>query len=83
MCGIAGYIDFSKRLEINNLNNILNLQNLRGPENKQIKKINDNIFLGHNRLKIIDLRDAANQPFTSNSGNCLLYLMGKFIIFQE
>ena len=83
MCGIAGYIDFSKRLEINNLNNILNLQNLRGPENKQIKKINDNIFLGHNRLKIIDLRDAANQPFTSNSGNLSIVFNGEIYNFSE
>ena len=36
------------------------------------------IFFRHNRLKIIDLRDAANQPFTSNSGNLSIVFNGNF-----
>ena len=64
MCGIAGFIDLqlsidSKRdLNFKMLNKILH----RGPEASNVF-VEDIVSLGHNRLKIIDLSDEANQPF--------------------
>ena len=41
----------------------------RGPDSKNILPINKNLLFGHNRLKIIDLSNKANQPMTSNKCN--------------
>lgn len=64
MCGIAGLIDsrFSeeanRELTYKMLNKILH----RGPEATRVYTEGP-VSLGHNRLKIIDLSDEANQPF--------------------
>jgi asparagine synthase (glutamine-hydrolysing) len=59
MCGIYGFIG---NAESSLLEKKLSLINYRGPDNTAIYK-NQNIFLGHNRLAIIDLDTRANQPF--------------------
>ena len=64
MCGIAGFIEHQlseeqkKQLNFNMLRSIVH----RGPENSSVWT-KENVSLGHNRLKIIDLSDEANQPF--------------------
>ncbi len=65
MCGIAGFIDGSIRqgeakLLIEKM--LLSISH-RGPDNSSIFQSNEVTF-GHNRLTIIDLSDAANQPMT-------------------
>lgn len=64
MCGIAGFIDSS--LSTNDGSNLLNamLEKIahRGPDARGIFN-EDAVWLGHNRLSIIDLSDEANQPF--------------------
>ena len=63
MCGISvifGKNSYDFRL-INSL--VKGLQH-RGPDHSHISKINSNLIFGHNRLKIIDLSDRANQPFS-------------------
>ena len=63
MCGIAGFIGFENNKELALLAN--EIQKHRGPDNQQIW--NDNyIALAHQRLSIIDLSEAANQPFHKN-----------------
>jgi asparagine synthase (glutamine-hydrolysing) len=63
MCGIAGFI--SKKISVQNADNVLEnmLQAIahRGPDYRG-KWINAPVYLGHNRLSIIDLSDDANQP---------------------
>lgn len=64
MCGIAGFIDSS--LSTNDggklLNSMLEKIAHRGPDARGI--FNDEfVWLGHNRLSIIDLSNEANQPF--------------------
>ena len=49
----------------NNFREALNIMNYRGPESSQIKKYND-FYLGHNRLKIVDLKSESDQPFINN-----------------
>ena len=70
MCGIFGYIDFESNKEkhpIDELKKSLEIISYRGPDHSGFKTFKDNnttIFLGHNRLSIIDLSSAGNQPFS-------------------
>ena len=41
------------------------------------------IYFGHNRLKIIDPSDAANQPFTSPDGRYILLYNGEIYNYRE
>ena len=68
MCGIAGYYG-SKKIERYKINNCLETMEKRGPDSngaKFLKYKNKFIGLLHSRLKIIDLFDRSNQPFTIN-----------------
>jgi len=65
MCGILGLIDKNKSISSKKFSSALKLQNSRGPDNTCVKNFhlkNINLFFGHNRLKIIDLSNNANQP---------------------
>lgn len=59
MCGFVGIFNKKNNIAINDS---LNLIKHRGPDNGSIWS-DDYCILGHNRLKIIDLSDDANQPF--------------------
>lgn len=63
MCGIAGIIDFKQQHRNNPelLKSMLKIQHHRGPDATGVWT-DDPAFLGHNRLSIIDLSDAGNQP---------------------
>lgn len=63
MCGIAGILDQTQSSADNSriLDQMLHIQHHRGPDDTGIWN-DDHIFLGHNRLSIIDLTEAANQP---------------------
>ncbi len=58
MCGIAGIVGPSSEKQITKM---LHVQRHRGPDNMSIWH-DEEICLGHNRLSIIDLSAAANQP---------------------
>lgn len=64
MCGIAGFIDSgsSKEAGLELLEKMLASIAHRGPDARG-KWNGDNVFLGQNRLSIIDLSEASNQPF--------------------
>ena len=64
MCGIAGFIDtqLSADAKRDLTHRMLCQITHRGPEASNVF-IDGPVSLGHNRLKIIDLSDAANQPF--------------------
>lgn len=67
MCGIAGILSKKHNPVADRaLRNMLSCMVHRGPEAEGIwnKK---GLALGHRRLKILDLSDAANQPFTDGS----------------
>ncbi len=68
MCGIAGIIKLSGKLSVSEKNNLkvaLQDQVHRGPDALSDWS-NEKVALGHNRLSIVDLSDAANQPFHRN-----------------
>lgn len=94
MCGIVGVIS---KNEINiDLDVLLNQMHHRGPDKtgkfywniNTSEKLSDNfqkykICLGHKRLSIIDLTDAASQPFHSSDGNFTLLYNGEVYNYLE
>jgi asparagine synthase (glutamine-hydrolysing) len=58
----------------------------RGPDSHAYTSIVTSrqiVFLGHNRLKVTDLREAANQPFCSPCGRYTLLYNGAVYNYQE
>ena len=72
MCGIFSAINLDIDRSVLN-SNLLKMRH-RGPDFQNDLQIN-NIYLGHNRLSIIDLNIRSNQPFS--------YIMEKFIIIKN
>lgn len=79
MCGIAGAFSGSlidKKIQ-NLMEDIIESQHRRGPDYRAIEMISGirtNVILGHNRLSIIDLTTAANQPMWDwERRYCLVY----------
>lgn len=64
MCGIAGFVDAGNKISDKAalITSMLTCIKHRGPEASSFYNDNE-LVLGHNRLKIIDLSDEANQPF--------------------
>lgn len=54
----------------------------RGPDGTGIF-LDEKISLGHNRLSIIDLSNAANQPMFSSDGNLVISFNGEIYNFKE
>ena len=55
----------------------------RGPDAPGGYESSGNNQLGHNRLKIIDIDDRSNQPFTSFNGNYDIIFNGEIYNFKE
>lgn len=65
MCGIAGFIDFTNASSLSILKECTDVLSHRGPDGSGyefIQKENFQAGLGHRRLSIIDLSNAAGQP---------------------
>ena len=78
MCGITGF--YSKTSS--NFNNIILKMNSaithRGPDSNNIwQDKNSGIVFGHQRLSILDLSTAGNQPMVSNSGRYIITYNGE------
>jgi asparagine synthase (glutamine-hydrolysing) len=82
MCGIAGIIDPSIKSEDlrNQVVEMLTKTIHRGPDNMG-SWVNCQASLGHNRLKVIDLSDNANQPF--EYGDFIITFNGEIYNFLE
>ena len=65
MCGIVGFIDFTKKSSESNLREMIDSIPHRGPDDQGIKLILEQssiIGLAHARLSIIDLSNGGHQP---------------------
>lgn len=86
MCGILGYIDYSKNSlslqEASLVKESLKKLTHRGPNNTGFWQV-DNCALGHTRLSILDLSEKGNQPFKDPSGRYSLIFNGEIFNFQE
>lgn len=84
MCGIFGWIvlndDYVIDVEVGS--SLTGMLNHRGPDATNFYH-DDKTFLGHCRLKIIDLSDDANQPMSDDSNNYLLVFNGEIYNYIE
>src|SRR5688572_24699765 len=70
MCGFFGWFRYDRPLgerEVQRARRAVTTLSHRGPDFLG-DWLEPRVFMGHQRLKIIDLSDAANQPFRSNGG---------------
>lgn len=82
MCGISGIVGKSEPKE--QLENMVRAQSHRGPDATGYYYNPDNSAgLGHNRLSIIDLNAAANQPFLSADGRYAMVFNGEIYNYLE
>lgn len=67
MCGLVGFIDFSKESNEHILQDMVSTMNHRGPDSCGIELIEHQIAtigLAHSRLSILDLSSAGSQPMS-------------------
>jgi asparagine synthase (glutamine-hydrolysing) len=88
MCGIVGFIGppHSERRARAFVHATLEAQHARGPDSRGICRIamrDSVVVLGHNRLSIIDLSNAAHQPMTDGSGRCTITFNGEIYNYLE
>ncbi|HLT73996.1 MAG TPA: asparagine synthase (glutamine-hydrolyzing) [Ohtaekwangia sp.] len=87
MCGIAGVLNVHDAVESDLLmEEILHHQRFRGPDctaRKSFHLGSGQLLLGHNRLSIIDLSEAANQPFTDETGQYSVVFNGEIYNYLE
>ncbi len=82
MCGIAGFVstNFSRQL----LQQMTDIVSYRGPDAEgYFFDEKTGIGLGHRRLSILDLSEAANQPFYSKDGRYVMIYNGEVYNFRE
>ncbi|HOY49749.1 MAG TPA: asparagine synthase (glutamine-hydrolyzing) [Flavobacteriales bacterium] len=84
MCGISGYYSFTPKgkEQLQHIDASVAALALRGPDGSGIFKHNS-VALGHARLSIIDVSNAASQPFTDETGRWTMVFNGEFFNFQE
>jgi asparagine synthase (glutamine-hydrolysing) len=81
MCGIAGIV--GQRASEHLIQAMLQVQAHRGPDFMGKWVNSGKAALGHNRLSILDLSDAANQPFHSADGRYILVFNGELYNYLE
>ena len=77
MCGLAGFIGFANNADLAQKAN--KIQQHRGPDNQSVWH-DDYLAFAHQRLSIIDLSEAANQPFHKHN---LPFSMERYIIIKN
>jgi asparagine synthase (glutamine-hydrolysing) len=85
MCGILACINYNKKV-FNNIEEATGFLNKRGPDytgKYQFELFDSFVTLVHTRLSIIDLSDAANQPFKSFDGKWSIVFNGEIYNYQE
>ena len=81
MCGIVGFIDKNKSINI--IDNMLKVQSHRGPDDRgKFFDKNTGVHLGHNRLSIQDLSSDGHQPFISGCQNYIIVFNGEVYNFK-
>jgi asparagine synthase (glutamine-hydrolysing) len=84
MCGICGGMAFNEKggKYLNKLPAALECLRLRGPDQKGIY-VDQAVAIGQTRLSVIDLSDAASQPFTDTTGRYTIVFNGEIYNFKE
>ncbi len=82
MCGICGIVDFERQPSGQVVERMTLALEHRGPDAEGLSNFSSCV-LGHRRLSILDLSDAANQPMLSPDGMTALVFNGEIYNFQE
>ena len=84
MCGIAGIVwqDRERPGELALLRPMVDALAHRGPDGEGLE-LQGPAALGHRRLKIIDLSEAARQPLSNEDGTLWLTFNGEIYNFEE
>ena len=83
MCGFVGISNFKNRVDPKTFNSALDLIKHRGPDASRIWSNKKNIFLGHNRLSIIDISSNSDQPFTSANNDAIIVYNGEIYNYKS
>lgn len=82
MCGITGFFGLQTTLDAADLDLMTRVLAHRGPDAQGVLT-GPGWGLGHRRLSVIDLSDAANQPMRSHDGRYVLVYNGEIYNFQD
>jgi len=86
MCGFFGWLKFDGQgIDVRDMalaEKALDTLAKRGPDNAG-QWVEGNVFMGHRRLSIIDLSEAANQPFMDATGRYVLSFNGALYNYVE
>lgn len=83
MCGIAGLVDLRGReVRKESIKSMTDAIKHRGPDGEG-QWVHENVGLGHRRLAIIDLSEAASQPMISRDGRFILTYNGEIYNYRE
>lgn len=84
MCGIAGQVKFTGKVDRNSITAMNKAQEHRGPDGEGIY-INEsgNVGLGHRRLSFLDLTESGKQPMTNSQGNLYITYNGEIYNYIE
>ncbi len=86
MCGLAGFIDFTKKGDEGLLKQMTDALLHRGPDDAGYffsASGNYNLGLGHRRLSIIDLSPLGKQPMTDTTGRLSIVYNGEVYNYRE
>lgn len=72
MCGIAGFVDFKKKPTVVTIKQMLKAIKYRGPDSSAYF-IDDQVALGINRLRIIDLKTGDQPLFNEDKTICVVF----------
>jgi asparagine synthase (glutamine-hydrolysing) len=86
MCGILGFVDKKEALSKKDgnriLNEMMNETKYRGHDSTGIY-VDNNVYIGHNRLAIIDTSITAKQPYISNEKRTVISYNGEIYNHTE
>ncbi len=86
MCGIAGIIDFQRKISVDIIEVMTERLLHRGPDAGGIEKIITStyqLYFGHRRLAVQDLSALGNQPMWSADKKLLIVFNGEIYNFKE
>ncbi len=82
MCGIAGILNREEPVTEEQIRQMTDSMSHRGPDSEGFF-LDRELAFGHRRLSIIDLSDAANQPFEDASGRYVIVFNGEIYNYAE
>lgn len=82
MCGIAGYIDFENKLDLQLIKTMVKSIEHRGPDAFGYEQVGEHVLLGHTRLSILDLSNLAHQPMLSQDAKVILSYNGEIYNYK-